>query len=63
MGRQLYGGYDVYARPQAVTNLDGTWEFAQRFCCGDTITTNREGTVTTKTYDVMELPITPGPAR
>ncbi len=46
------------SRPQAVTNLDGTWEFAQRFCCGDTVTTNREGTVTTKTYDVLNRLLT-----
>ena len=58
IARQLFGSYDVYSRPQAVTNLDGTWEFSQRFCCGDIVTTNREGTVTTKTYDVMNRPLT-----
>ncbi len=58
IGRQLYGDYDVYIRPQAVTNLDGTWEFSRRFCCGDVVTTNREGTITTKTYDVMNRLLT-----
>ena len=57
--QQLYGAYDTYSRPQAVTNgLDGTWEFSQRSCCGDIISTNREGTVTTKTYDAMNRLLT-----
>ncbi len=58
IGQQLYGAFDMYSRPQAVTNLDGTWEYSARFCCGDTVTTNREGTVTTKTYDVLNRLLT-----
>ncbi len=58
IARKLYGEFDLYWQPRAVTNLDGTWEFSQRFCCGDTVTTNREGTVITKTYDAMNRLLT-----
>ncbi len=58
IAQQLFGALDVYSRPQAVTNLDGTWEYSARFCCGDTVTTNREGTVTTKIYDVLNRLLT-----
>jgi RHS repeat-associated protein len=58
VSRRTYGAFDSFQRSQSVTNLDGTWEYSQRFCCGDTITTNREGTVTTKTYDSMKRLLT-----
>src|SRR5438477_7181438 len=49
---ELYSDPDSLGRPQKVTHLDGTYDYTvYSSCCGLQTVTNREGTVTTSTYD------------
>lgn len=51
---ETFSDYDTYLRPQKVTHLDGTWDYTVYDCCGSQTTTNREGTVTTRTFDALK---------
>jgi RHS repeat-associated protein len=50
---EAYSDTDGYGRPRRIDYSDGTWSYTDYGCCGGTIFTNREGTVTTHTYDAL----------
>jgi RHS repeat-associated protein len=54
LARDTYGNYDTLNRPQQVTHLDGTTEFTYYACCGIDNSIDKDGVVTTYTYDAMK---------
>jgi RHS repeat-associated protein len=51
LSRDTYGNFDSFNRPQQVTHLDGTTEYAQYACCGLESTVDRDGVETFYLYD------------
>ncbi len=51
---ELFSMYDEFNRPLRVQYLDGTSTFTQYGCCGVQSITNREGTVTWFTNDILK---------
>ncbi len=55
---ELYSSPDSFGRPRRVDYFDGTWTYTDYGCCGQTTFTNREGTVTTTSYDAVDRLLT-----
>ena len=51
---ETYSDFDASGRARKITYLDGSSTYSSLGCCGQTVVTNREGSVTSTSYDALK---------